>query len=81
MKIKILAFGIAKDILQTQSLDLVLDSGVTTVNALKEMLKQQYPEFQKLRSLSIAVNEEYQSDDFELNENDEIVIIPPVSGG
>ena len=44
-------------------------------------MKEKYPDFTKLRSFSIAVNEEYQNDDFVLNSNDEIVILPPVSGG
>lgn len=80
MKINILAFGIAKDIIQNQQLKLEIDQG-TTVGLLKEQLCHQFPEFQKLRSLAIAVNESYQNDDFELSERDEIVIIPPVSGG
>ena len=41
----------------------------------------EFPDFEKLRSLVIAVNEEYQEDGFILSEKDEIVIIPPVSGG
>ena len=40
-----------------------------------------FPDFEKLRSLSIAVNQEYREDDFLVKEGDEIVIIPPVSGG
>ena len=80
MNINILAFGIAKDIIQSQQLVLEIENG-TTVGALKEKLCTQFPDFQRLRSLSIAVNEAYQEDDFELQEQDEIVIIPPVSGG
>ena len=42
---------------------------------------EDYPEFEKLRSFTIAVNAEYRSDDFVLSAQDEVVIIPPVSGG
>ena len=35
----------------------------------------------ELNTLSFAVNEEYRADDFVLSEDDEVVIIPPVSGG
>lgn len=80
MNINILAFGIAKDIIKSQQLTFEVKNG-TTVGILKHQLCAQFPEFQKLKSLAIAVNEEYRNDDFELSERDEIVIIPPVSGG
>jgi len=80
MKINILAFGIAKDIINSSTLGIEISEG-TTVGQLKKQLTSQFPDFEKLRSLSIAVNQEYQEDDFLLNEKDEIVIIPPVSGG
>jgi molybdopterin converting factor subunit 1 len=80
MKINILAFGIAKDIIQGQTKEIELKDG-NDVQSLKAKLCEQFPEFEKLRSFSIAVNEAYQNDDFELKESDEVVIIPPVSGG
>lgn len=80
MNINILAFGIAKDIINGSTLGLEIQDG-TTVGELKTTLISSYPDFEKLRSLVIAVNEEYQEDDFVLSEKDEIVIIPPVSGG
>lgn len=80
MNINILAFGIAKDIIQGSTLGLEITEG-TSVGELKKQLVRQFPDFEKLRSLAIAVNEEYQEDDFVLSERDEIVIIPPVSGG
>ena len=80
MKIHLTAFGIAKDILQTNSMSLEID-GIENIGALKSYLCRQYPDFTKLRQLSFAINEEYRTDDFSLTENDEIIIIPPVSGG
>lgn len=80
MKIDILAFGIAKDIIQSRNLQLELPDGVT-VGELKQNLTSQFPDFHKLRTLAVAVNTEYRNDDFSLSENDEVVIIPPVSGG
>lgn len=80
MNINVIAFGIAKDILAGNSTTVQLE-GATTVGALKAKLNEEYPAFLKLRSLSIAVNEEYRTDDFEINIGDEVVIIPPVSGG
>ena len=80
MTIHILAFGIAKDIIGKQNLELTLEAN-NTVGNLKEQLCQQFPDFEKLRSLAIAVNEEYRADDFVIGSGDEVVIIPPVSGG
>ena len=80
MKIKVIAFGIAKDILQSKELEIDMNSG-SSISAFRQMLIQRYPEFAKLKSLSFAVGVNYQEDSFVLNENDEIVIIPPVSGG
>lgn len=80
MTINIIAFGIAKDIIGGQQLSVELEPG-TPVGKLKDMLCSQFPDFMKLRSLSIAVNEHYRTDDFVIGEQDEVVIIPPVSGG
>jgi len=80
MKIDVLAFGIAKDIINGSTISLEIEEGMTVGN-LKEALCKQYPDFERLRSLAIAVNAEYQEDNFLLKEKDEIVIIPPVSGG
>ena len=80
MKIRILAFGIAKDIIKNSKLEMEVKDGISIV-ALKAQLCDLYPEFEQLRSLNIAVNADYQKDDFILSEKDEIVILPPVSGG
>ena len=80
IKIKIIAFGIAKDILQSKQIELELNSG-DTISSLRQVLLQRHPEFSKLKSLSFAVGVNYQNDAYGLNENDEVVIIPPVSGG
>jgi len=80
MKITVVAFGIAKDILQSKQMEFELASG-DSILLLKQKLFQRYPDFLKLKSLSFAVGENYQEDSFALHENDEVVIIPPVSGG
>jgi len=80
MEIKIVAFGIAKDIIQGSTGSLVIENN-SNISDLKKRLIEQYPEFSDLRSIRFAVNEEYQDDQFLLNPEDEVVIIPPVSGG
>jgi molybdopterin synthase sulfur carrier subunit len=80
MKIKVLAFGITKEILGKSAIELEVKPQLT-VRELKESLGQQYPDFAKLASLAIAVNSEYAQEEQVLESTDEIALIPPVSGG
>jgi molybdopterin converting factor subunit 1 len=80
MKNSLVAFGIAKEILKSRSMTIELESGVT-IAQLKQQLIAQYPDLATLQSLSFAVGENYQTDDYQIQEGDEVVIIPPVSGG
>lgn len=80
MKIKLLCFGITRDIIGGFEHQLELPTAATVAD-LKTYLTNQFPDFQKLTSLRIAVNEDYAEDSTILQERDEIVLIPPVSGG
>ena len=80
MKLKITAFGIAQDILKNRSLSLEIKEEAT-IGDVREILESKYPDFTKLASLSFAVDEEYQEDTYHLSPGEEVVIIPPVSGG
>lgn len=80
MKLKIVAYGIAKDIIQAREKMWQVE-GVKNISELKSKLITDYPDFLKLSKLSFAVDEEYREDDFALKDGDEVVIIPPVSGG
>jgi len=79
MKIEITAFGIAKDILNHKKLSIQFNGN--TVGELRSQLMVDFPDFEKLRSLKFAVNTDYVEDSFELKATDEVVLIPPVSGG
>lgn len=79
---EVLLFGIAKDIVGQGSFRFDADELVpTSVSELKDKLKQSFPEFGKLSSFAVAVNNTYAEDGDKLNKGDEIAIIPPVSGG
>lgn len=80
MKIRILAFGITKDILGTSEKELEVQEGLNVIQ-LKEMLEKEFPQLVRLKSYFIAVNEEYAEDNQMITSKDEIAIIPPVSGG
>lgn len=73
-------FGIAKDIVGESVISLS-DKVPASVAELKQLLATDYPDFSKLSSLAVAVNSEYADDDVYLKKEDEIAIIPPVSGG
>ncbi len=80
MKVKLIAFGIAKDILQKRTQEIEITDG-SSIAILKSQLMEQYPSFEKLKSLKFAVDESYQEEEYILNDGAEVVIIPPVSGG
>lgn len=80
--VDLLFFGIAKDIVGKSQIDMDFgEDSPSSVADLKLVLKKRYPEFSKLSSLAIAVNNEYAEDHVQLKSNDEVAIIPPVSGG
>lgn len=80
MKIQLLLFGITTDLLGASSLEINLDKK-SSIKDLKEVLLAQYPKLENINSYAIAVNETYKTDETQLNENDVVAIIPPVSGG
>lgn len=80
MKIKILAFGIAREICGAQTFEFEVPEPCTT-DHLKSLLFEAYPAFLSLAHLSIAINENYATEDTAIFPNDEIALIPPVSGG
>lgn len=80
MTCKFIAFGIAKDLINEKEIT-VKSNVIKTVGDAKDYLVSQYPAFKELLSFSLAVGDEYRNDDYVLQDNDEIMIIPPVSGG
>lgn len=58
MKITVLNFGITKEIIGTNELTFDLQNG-NSVADLHHYLYENYPNLKKLRSLAIAINQEY----------------------
>lgn len=77
MKIK--TFGVARDMMGGKEVVVKIDGN--DVAALRKALTTNYPLLETLRSLLIAVNQQYAEDSQTLTEIDEIALIPPVSGG
>lgn len=78
-KYRIKAFGITKDLLGGR--ETFIEIKGETVAELRAALNERYPQLLGLRSLFIAVNNDYADEDILLNPSDEIALIPPVSGG
>lgn len=77
--IKIRCFAKAAEIVGGKYLE--VDSKVLSVQELKTIVLERFPEFEHLDSVRIAVNEAYADDAQSIKEGDDVVIIPPVSGG
>ena len=77
---KVLCFGITREIIGQFEYEIALKNNAK-VKDLKAKLITQFPDFQRLSSLRIAVNAEYANDETSIKSTDEIVLIPPVSGG
>jgi len=77
--ITIQLFGITKDIIGASVLQVDMDGN--SVFELRSHLSKSYPKLDKLNSLMVAVNSEYAADSLILKTEDEVVLIPPVSGG
>ena len=77
---EVLCFGIAKEITKTSALE-VDTTSVKNVAELKAHLLSTFPAFKDYFEFRIAVNQEFALEDQALTGNEEIAIIPPVSGG
>lgn len=80
MDASVLLFGITRDHVGQSAIRVPLPEGASVAD-LVQVLRTQYPPLQQLRSLLVAVNGAYADDSQYLNPNDEIALIPPVSGG
>jgi len=80
MKINLVAFGITKDILGGREVEYTWE-GDHTVEGLLSDLGKKYPQLIDLSSLKVAINNEYAVGEQKIQETDDVVLIPPVSGG
>jgi molybdopterin converting factor subunit 1 len=81
MKVRVLFFGAARDVVDANQLELSLDTPATVASAFRKLVES-FPALERFgRSLLFAVNQEYATQETLLNENDELAVFPPVSGG
>jgi molybdopterin converting factor subunit 1 len=81
MKIRVLFFGVLKDLLGRSGETIDLPEGAR-VRDVVLLCAGQAPRLETIASsLAIAVNQEYSRSDRMLCEGDEVALLPPVSGG
>ena len=80
MKIKILFFGIARDIADSSAIEMEVKDDLNLIE-VKKILLEKFPEFTSINDFSLAVNEAYIDKEYTLKNNDVVAIIPLDSGG
>lgn len=81
MKISVVAFATASDILGPEPVEVELPAG-SRVSALRAVLVERHPELERIwPRLAVAVGGELAPGEHELSEGVEVALLPPVSGG
>lgn len=80
MQLSVRLFASVREALGTSAITLDLPAGAT-VGTLTRELHSRYPQMRDLPPAMVSVNFEYVGEDHPLRENDQVAVIPPVSGG
>ena len=81
MRVRILVFGVLKDLIPESSATLELPDWAC-VRDLLDHYRKSFAEREEIwRSVAVAINREYVSVDHALKDGDEVALLPPVSGG
>lgn len=81
MRLRILVFGVLKDLLPESSATLELPDGACVRNLLDHYRELFAGHDELWGTLAVAVNREYVSTGHALRDGDEVALLPPVSGG
>lgn len=81
MKVRVRCFAAAREIIGTGELVVELPEG-STLTELVDQIRYRFPRLEGLAgSLLLSINREYATSDKRLAADDEVALIPPVSGG
>jgi MoaE-MoaD fusion protein len=79
IRVRVCAFGVLKDTLGSEGTSVALRDGATVADLIVQ-LRQDYPE-DRFRGIAVSVNAEYATASRALHQDDEVALLPPVSGG
>ena len=81
MRIRVRCFAWAQEITGAEDIELEIPDG-GTVAELRDRIAQKFPSLTgKMESLAISVNQEFARDRDVIRPEDEVALIPPISGG
>jgi molybdopterin converting factor subunit 1 len=81
VSVRVLFFGAARDAVNSNEIELSLEAPATVSSAFRKLVEK-FSDLERFgRSLLFAVNQEYATPDTSLEDNDELAVFPPVSGG
>jgi molybdopterin converting factor subunit 1 len=89
MRVKVLYFGVLRDVFGAADETTELDDDATVADLLRNLrgrtsnnaMAEPNVDERLWRSIAVAVNREYASTSIVLREGDEVALLPPVSGG
>ena len=81
MQIRLLFFGVLKDVVNASNASLDLSEGATVADLLAQCQSKTPRLKEMLPSIAVAVNQQYAGAEIELHDGDEVALLPPVSGG
>jgi molybdopterin synthase catalytic subunit len=81
MQVRVLFFGILREFAGKASVSVDLPAGASVRDVIARY-ESEIPQLQQyLSSIALAVNQQYASPETRLHPNDEVALLPPVSGG
>ena len=81
MRVRLLFFGMLKDMAGQSSDWMDLPAGASVRDALDRFASQSPAMRDAMQSIAVAVNQQYAGAETALNDGDEVALLPPVSGG
>lgn len=81
MKVEVLLFAAAKDVFGTAKLELDLPANATVADLKRELIQRKPEASQALSRCAFSIDQQYANSDSIILANQEIAVIPPVSGG
>ena len=81
MKVRVRLFAALREAMGRAEVELELADGATAEDAWAHLVRESPGLAERRRSLAASVNRRYAAFDVLLAEGDEVVFIPPVSGG